>query len=65
MIRAPCCHDAALRPLVCMAATLGATLGGPLTAIVFAFGLTHDGNAALLLAATLVPHGFSIIAKLG
>ncbi|MDR5806561.1 chloride channel protein [Caballeronia sp. LZ001] len=52
-------HDAALWPLVCMAATLGATLGAPLTAIVFAFGLTHDSNALLpLLAATLVAHGF-------
>ncbi|QGZ65869.1 chloride channel protein [Paraburkholderia acidisoli] len=54
--------DPALWPLVCMAATLGATLGAPLTAIVFAFGLTHDGNALLpLLAATLVAHGFATI----
>jgi len=46
-----------LWPLVCMAAVLGATLGSPLTAIVFAFGLTHDANALLpLLAATLVAH---------
>ena len=45
-----------------MAATLGATLGAPLTAIVFAFGLTHDANAFLpLLAATLVAHGFATI----
>jgi CBS domain-containing protein len=45
-----------------MAATLGATLGAPLTAIVFAFGLTHDANALLpLLAATLVAHGFATI----
>ncbi|SAK46598.1 chloride channel protein [Caballeronia ptereochthonis] len=55
-------HDAALWPLVCMAATLGATLGAPLTAIVFAFGLTHDSNALLpLLAATLVAHGFATV----
>ena len=55
-------HDAALWPLVCMAATLGATLGAPLTAIVFAFGLTHDGNALLpLLATTLVAHGFATV----
>ena len=54
--------DPALWPLVCMAATLGATLGAPLTAIVFAFGLTHDGNALLpLLAATLVAHGFATV----
>jgi CBS domain-containing protein len=45
-----------------MAATLGATLGAPLTAIVFAFGLTHDANALLpLLAATLVAHGFTTV----
>ncbi|KMZ13945.1 Chloride channel protein [Candidatus Burkholderia humilis] len=51
-------HDAALWPLICMAATLGATL----TAIVFAFGLTHDANALLpLLAATLVAHGFATV----
>jgi CBS domain-containing protein len=55
-------HDAALWPLVAMAATLGATLGAPLTAIVFAFGLTHDANALLpLLAATLVAHGFTTV----
>ncbi|HEM7892303.1 MULTISPECIES: chloride channel protein [Burkholderia] len=54
--------DQTLWPLVCMAATLGATLGAPLTAIVFAFGLTHDANALLpLLAATLVAHGFATI----
>ncbi|WP_322044640.1 chloride channel protein [Paraburkholderia sp. J67] len=54
--------DPALWPLVCMAATLGATLGAPLTAIVFAFGLTHDGNALLpLLTATLVAHGFATV----
>ncbi|MDN7671167.1 chloride channel protein [Burkholderia oklahomensis] len=55
--------EPALWPLVCMAATLGATLGAPLTAIVFAFGLTHDANALLpLLTATLVAHGFAIVA---
>jgi CBS domain-containing protein len=55
-------NDPALWPLVCMAATLGATLGAPLTAIVFAFGLTHDSNALLpLLAATLVAHGFATV----
>ncbi|KAA1013190.1 CBS domain-containing protein [Paraburkholderia panacisoli] len=55
-------NQPALWPLVCMAATLGATLGAPLTAIVFAFGLTHDGNALLpLLTATLIAHGFSTV----
>ncbi|MDP1293856.1 chloride channel protein, partial [Klebsiella variicola] len=34
-----------LWPLVCMAGVLGSVLGAPLTAIVFAFGLTHAGNA--------------------
>jgi H+/Cl- antiporter ClcA len=54
--------DPALWPLVCMAAMLGATLGAPLTAIVFAFELTHDANAMLpLLAATLVAHGFATV----
>ena len=54
--------EPALWPLVCMAATLGATLRAPLTAIVFAFGLTHDTNALLpLLAATLVAHGFTTV----
>ncbi|HEY1608926.1 MAG TPA: chloride channel protein [Paraburkholderia sp.] len=51
-----------LWPLVCMAATLGSTLGAPLTAIVFAFELTHDANALLpLLTATLVAHAFSTV----
>ncbi|OAJ56919.1 chloride channel protein [Paraburkholderia ginsengiterrae] len=55
-------NQPALWPLVCMAATLGATLGAPLTAIVFAFGLTHDGNALLpLLTATLIAHGLSTV----
>jgi H+/Cl- antiporter ClcA len=55
-------NQPALWPLVCMATTLGATLGAPLTAIVFAFGLTHDSNALLpLLTATLVAHGFSTV----
>ena len=51
-----------LWPLVCMAATLGSTLGAPLTAIVFAMELTHDANALLpLLTATLVAHAFSTV----
>jgi chloride channel protein, CIC family len=31
--------------LVCMAAVLAGTMRAPLTAVVFAFGLTHDVNA--------------------
>ncbi|MGI4813624.1 MAG: chloride channel protein [Janthinobacterium lividum] len=52
----------ALWPLVCMAATLAGVLGAPLTAIVFAFGLTHDSNALLpLLLATAVSYGFTVL----
>jgi H+/Cl- antiporter ClcA len=44
--------------LVCMAGVLGAVLGAPLTAIVFAFGLTHDAEALLpLLLTTAVAWG--------
>lgn len=51
--------DPMLWPLVCMTATLGGTLGAPLTAIVFGFELTHDSHALLpLLAATLASHAF-------
>jgi H+/Cl- antiporter ClcA len=51
--------DPMLWPLVCMTATLGGTLGAPLTAIVFGFELTHDSHAMLpLLAATLTAHAF-------
>jgi H+/Cl- antiporter ClcA/CBS domain-containing protein len=54
--------DPRLWALVCMAATLGGTMRAPLTAIVFAFGLTHDANAFLptLLGCT-VAYGFSVI----
>jgi hypothetical protein len=51
--------ETALWPLVCMAAVRGATLGAPLTAIVFAFafGVTHDSNALLpVLTATLTAY---------
>ncbi|MDF3886258.1 chloride channel protein [Cupriavidus basilensis] len=48
--------------LVCMAGVLGSVLGAPLTAIVFAFGLTHDSNALLpLLLTTAVAHGFTVL----
>ncbi|WP_042884335.1 chloride channel protein [Cupriavidus necator] len=48
--------------LVCMAGVLGSVLGAPLTAIVFAFGLTHDTPALLpLLLTTAVAYGFSVL----
>ncbi|MHA6895479.1 chloride channel protein [Ralstonia pseudosolanacearum] len=54
--------DPGLWPLVCMAATLAGVLGAPLTAIVFAFGLTHDINAILpTLLAVSVSYGFVVL----
>jgi H+/Cl- antiporter ClcA/CBS domain-containing protein len=54
--------DPALWPLVCMAATLGGTMRAPLTATVFAFGLTHDANALLpLLATSAAAYGFTVL----
>ncbi|MBX3621163.1 MAG: chloride channel protein [Rhizobacter sp.] len=54
--------DASLWPLVCMAAVLAGVLGAPLTATVFAFGLTGDGNALLpVLLACAVSHGLSVL----
>ncbi|QRX83197.1 chloride channel protein [Glaciimonas sp. PAMC28666] len=54
--------DAHLWPLVCMAAVLAGVLGAPLTAAVFAFGLTHDTNALLpLLLASGVAYGFTVL----
>lgn len=54
--------DPMLWPLVCMAATLGGTMRAPLTAAVFAFGLTHDSNALLpLLATSAVAYGFTVL----
>ena len=51
-----------LWPLVCMAAVLSGVLGAPLTATVFAYGLTGDGNALLpLLLACAVSHGLSAL----
>ena len=48
--------------LVCMAGVLGAVLGAPLTAVVFAFGLTHDSEALLpLLLTTVVSYGFNVL----
>ena len=51
-----------LWPLVCMAATLGGVMRAPLTATIFAFGLTHDSNALLpLLATSAVAYGFTVL----
>jgi CBS domain-containing protein len=45
-----------------MAATLGGTMRAPLTATVFAFGLTHDANALLpLLATSATAYGFTVL----
>jgi chloride channel protein, CIC family len=48
--------------LVCMAGILGGTMRAPLTAVVFAFGLTHDVNAFLpSLLASAIAYGFTVI----
>jgi len=45
-----------------MAGVLGSTLGAPLTAIVFAFGLTHDSEALLpLMLTTAVAYGLTTL----
>ncbi|HJV60955.1 MAG TPA: chloride channel protein, partial [Albitalea sp.] len=55
--------DPDLWPLVCMAAMLAGVLGAPLTAVVFAYGLTGDGNALLpLLLTCAASYGFSVMA---
>ncbi|MDE2600097.1 MAG: chloride channel protein [Rhodocyclaceae bacterium] len=54
--------DAALWPLVCMAAMLAGALGVPLTATVFAVGLTGDFNALLpLLLACGTAHALTVL----
>jgi H+/Cl- antiporter ClcA len=54
--------DVHLWALVCMAAVLAGVLGAPLTASVFALGLTHDVDALLpVLLATGVAYGFTVI----
>ncbi|MBK4733598.1 chloride channel protein [Noviherbaspirillum pedocola] len=54
--------DPTLWPLVCMAAVLAGVLGAPLTAAVFALGLTGNFNAFLpLLLATGVSYGLTVI----
>jgi CIC family chloride channel protein len=48
--------------LVCMAAILGGTMRAPLTAVVFAFGLTHDVNAILpTLLSCAIAYGFTVM----
>jgi H+/Cl- antiporter ClcA len=54
--------DPRLWALVCMAATLGGTMRAPLTAVMFAFGLTHDVNAFLpTLLACAVAYGLTVV----
>ena len=54
--------DPTLWPLVCMAAVLAGVLGAPLTAAVFALGLTGNFNAFLpLLLATGISYGFTVL----
>lgn len=49
-------------PLVSMGAILGGTMRSPLTGIVFALELTHDGNMLLpLLVAVTIAHGFTVL----
>jgi CBS domain-containing protein len=51
-----------LWPLVSMAAVLAGALGAPLTAVVFAFELTHDPGVLLpLLISALVSYGFVVL----
>jgi CBS domain-containing protein len=48
--------------LVCMAAILGGMMRAPLTAVVFAFGLTHDVNAFLpTILSCAVAYGFTVV----
>jgi chloride channel protein, CIC family len=48
--------------LVCMAAILAGTMRAPLTAVVFAFELTHDANAFLpTLLSCAVAYGFTVL----
>ena len=48
--------------LVCMAAILGGMMRAPLTAVVFAFGLTHDANAFLpTILGCAIAYGFTVI----
>jgi len=49
-------------PLISMAAVLGSTMGAPLTAVIFAFELTHDANVLLpLLIATMAAYTLTVL----
>jgi CIC family chloride channel protein len=49
-------------PLVSMGATLGGTMRAPMTAVIFAFELTHDASVLLpLLLAVTVSYGFTVL----
>lgn len=49
-------------PLIFMAAMLGGMMRAPITAVVFAFELTHDVNALLpVLTAAAVSYGFTVL----
>jgi CBS domain-containing protein len=55
-------YGVGLWPLVSMAAVLAGALGAPLTAVVFAFELTHDPGVLLpLLIAALVSYGLVVL----
>jgi H+/Cl- antiporter ClcA/CBS domain-containing protein len=48
--------------LIGMAAIMGGTMRSPLTAIIFAFELTHDGTALLpIAAACILAHGTTVL----
>jgi CBS domain-containing protein len=49
-------------PLISMGAILGGTMRSPLTAVIFAFELTHDVTVILpLLLAVTIAHGFTVL----
>jgi CBS domain-containing protein len=55
-------YGVGLWPIVSMAAVLSGALGAPLTAVVFAFELTHDPGVLLpLLISALVSYGFVVL----
>ena len=54
--------DAALWPLVCMAAALGGTMRSPLTGTIFALELTNDIRILpALLIASIMAHGLTVL----
>ena len=55
-------YGAGFWPLVSMGAVLGGTMRAPLTAVVFAFELTHDVNVLLpLLLAVTLSHALTVL----